>query len=146
MMHDLRGNDLPAWMDRVLTDDLPALHSLVSGMKRDLDAVTVGLSTSWSSGQVEGHVTRAKLLKRMGYGRASGRDRQASPYAAGHLRADGGVGHGERIVLLLVCDGLPHTVVLTGSGPRTIEIVEQHRPAFHFPENGVQVDSWSGCG
>lgn len=40
MMHDLRGNDLPAWMDRVLTDDLPALHSLVNGMKRDLDAVT----------------------------------------------------------------------------------------------------------
>ncbi len=45
MMHDLRGNDLPAWMDRVLTDDLPALHSLVNGMKRDLDAVTAGLST-----------------------------------------------------------------------------------------------------
>ncbi|MCT9111591.1 hypothetical protein ACFWD7_56235 [Streptomyces mirabilis] len=41
---------------------------------------------------------------------------------------------------LLVCDGLPHTVVLTGSGPRTIEIVNQHRPAFHFPQNGVQVD------
>ncbi|WP_280923698.1 ISL3 family transposase [Streptomyces roseochromogenus] len=71
MMRDLRGDDLPAWMDRVLADDLPALHSLVNGMKRDLDAVTVGLSTPWSSGQVEGHVTRAKLLKRMGFGRAN---------------------------------------------------------------------------
>ncbi|MET7355129.1 transposase [Streptomyces mirabilis] len=145
MMHDLRGNDLPAWMDRVLTDDLPALHSLVSGMKRDLDAVTVGLSTPWSSGQVEGHVTRAKLLKRMGYGRASGRDRQASPYAAGLLRADGGGGHGERIVLA----GLRWPAAHRSPDwlwPRTIEIVEQHRPAFHFPENGVQVDSWSGCG
>lgn len=71
MMRDLRGDDLPTWMDRVLTDDLPALHSLVNGMKRDLDAVTAGLSTPWSSGQVEGHVTRAKLLKRMGYGRAN---------------------------------------------------------------------------
>lgn len=58
-------------MDRVLADDLPALHSLVNGMKRDLDAVTAGLSTPWSSGQVEGHVTRAKLLKRMGFGRAN---------------------------------------------------------------------------
>lgn len=71
MMRDLRGEELPPWMDRVLADDLPALHSLVNGMKRDLDAVTAGLSTPWSSGQVEGHVTRAKLLKRTGYGRAN---------------------------------------------------------------------------
>jgi hypothetical protein len=71
MVRDLRGEELPAWMDRVLADDLPALHSLVNGMKRDLDAVTAGLSTPWSSGQVEGHVTRAKLLKRMGFGRAN---------------------------------------------------------------------------
>ncbi|WP_406446862.1 transposase [Streptomyces sp. NBC_01613] len=61
----------PQWMDRVFADDLPALLSLVNGMKRDLDAVTAGLSTPWSSGQVEGHVTRAKLLKRMGFGRAN---------------------------------------------------------------------------
>jgi hypothetical protein len=47
---------------------------------------------------------------------------------------------------LPVCDGPPHTVALTGYGPWTIEIVKQHRPAFHFPQNGVQVDSWSGCG
>lgn len=59
----------PRALDRVLADDLPALHSLVNGMKRDLDAVTAGLSTPGSSGQVEGHVNRAKLLKRMGFGR-----------------------------------------------------------------------------
>nr|QIY68755.1 transposase [Streptomyces sp. RLB1-33] len=58
-------------MDRFLADDLPALHSLVNGMKRDLDAVTAGLSTHWSSGQVEGQVTRIKLIKRQGYGRAN---------------------------------------------------------------------------
>ncbi|MFJ5535386.1 transposase [Streptomyces sp. NPDC093261] len=71
MMRDLRGEELPAWMDRVLSDDLPALHSLVNGMNRNLDAVTAGLSAPWSSGQVEGQVTRVKLLKRMGYGRAN---------------------------------------------------------------------------
>ncbi|MFG2369835.1 ISL3 family transposase [Streptomyces mirabilis] len=71
MMRNLRGEELPAWMDRVLADDLPALHSLVNGMKRDLDAVTAGLSTHWSSGQVEGQVTRIKLIKRKGYGRAN---------------------------------------------------------------------------
>lgn len=56
---------------RVLADDLPALHSLVSGLRRDFDAVTAGLSMPWSSGQVEGHVTRVKLIKRMAYGRAN---------------------------------------------------------------------------
>ncbi|WP_353961836.1 transposase [Streptomyces virginiae] len=71
MLHHLHGDQLPGWMERVLADDLPALHSLVSGLRRDLDAVTAGLSTPWSSGQVEGHVTRVKLIKRMAYGRAN---------------------------------------------------------------------------
>ncbi|MER6198127.1 transposase [Streptomyces sp. NPDC001586] len=71
MMRDLRGELLPSWMERVLADDLPALHSLVNGLRRDHDAVTAALTTSWSSGQVEGHVTRVKLLKRMGFGRAN---------------------------------------------------------------------------
>ncbi|MFI9781851.1 ISL3 family transposase [Streptomyces sp. NPDC051956] len=68
---DLRGDQLPAWMDRVTQDELPALHSLVNGLHRDLDAITAALSSPWSSGQVEGHVTRVKLLKRMGFGRAN---------------------------------------------------------------------------
>ncbi|MGW3108454.1 ISL3 family transposase [Streptomyces sp. NPDC001100] len=71
MMRDLLGDQLPAWMERVLADDLPALHSLINGLSRDIDAVTAGLSTPWSSGQVEGQVTRTKLLKRQGYGRAN---------------------------------------------------------------------------
>ncbi|MFH8837272.1 ISL3 family transposase [Streptomyces sp. NPDC017868] len=71
MMRDLRGELLPSWMERVLADDLPALHSLVNGLRRDHDAVTAALTTSWSSGQVEGQVTRVKLLKRMGFGRAN---------------------------------------------------------------------------
>ncbi len=71
MMCDHRSNLLAAWLDRVLADDLPVLHSLVNGLRRDIDAVTAAFSTSWSSGQVEGHVTRVKLLKRMGFGRAN---------------------------------------------------------------------------
>ncbi|MBV1941003.1 transposase [Streptomyces sp. BV286] len=71
MMRDHRSDLLPGWLDRVLTDDLPALHSLVNGLRRDIGAVTAAFSTSWSSGQVEGHVTRVKLIKRKGYGRAN---------------------------------------------------------------------------
>jgi hypothetical protein len=73
MLHARRGDLLPDWMDSVLADDLPALQSLVTGLRRDQDAVVAGLSSSWSSGQVEGQVTRIKLLKRKGYGRANPR-------------------------------------------------------------------------
>ena len=67
MMRDHRSDLLPAWLDRILADDLPTLNSLVNGLRRDIDAVTAAFSTSWSSGQVEGHVTRViKLLKRKG--------------------------------------------------------------------------------
>lgn len=71
MMRDLQGDKLTGWMERVAADHLPALHSLVNGLSRDIDAVTAGLSTSWSSGQVEGQVARTKLVKRQGYGRAN---------------------------------------------------------------------------
>jgi transposase len=71
MMRDLRGDRLDDWMRRVQNDDLPALHSFVTGIKRDHDAVLNGLTMSWNSGPVEGAVTRIKLIKRMGYGRAN---------------------------------------------------------------------------
>jgi transposase len=70
MMRELRGDQLEEWMRRVEADDLPALHSFLTGIKRDQDAVVAGLTLSWSSGAVEGAVTRIKLLKRIGYGRA----------------------------------------------------------------------------
>jgi len=49
----------------------PALKSFVTGLRADQDAVTNGLSLRWSSGAVEGHVNRIKMLKRQMYGRAS---------------------------------------------------------------------------
>jgi transposase len=53
------------------TEPLPALHSLITGLRRDLDAVTAGLTLPWSSGPVEGNVNRIKTIKRQMYGRAS---------------------------------------------------------------------------
>jgi hypothetical protein len=38
--------------------------------REDLAAVTAGLTLPWSNGPVEGQITRLKLLKRQGYGRA----------------------------------------------------------------------------
>ncbi|MFE9046488.1 ISL3 family transposase, partial [Streptomyces sp. NPDC007818] len=70
LMRERRGEDLEGWIDQVGTHDLPALQQFAGGLLRDWDAVVAGLSSTWSSGQVEGQVTRVKLLKRAGYGRA----------------------------------------------------------------------------
>ncbi|MFF9572902.1 transposase [Streptomyces sp. NPDC014685] len=69
-MQEHRGEDLPAWIAHIDQEALPHLSQFANGLRHDLDAVTAGLSSSWSSGQVEGQVTRVKLLKRAGYGRA----------------------------------------------------------------------------
>ena len=61
---------LEAWMAAVDADDQPALRSFVLGLRRDQDAVTAGLTLPWSSGAVEGHVNRIKMLKRQMFGRA----------------------------------------------------------------------------
>jgi transposase len=70
MLTDRQGERLPEWLDAVRQDDLPSLHTLATGIDRDLDAVIAGLSLPWSSGAVEGHVNRIKMLKRQMFGRA----------------------------------------------------------------------------
>jgi hypothetical protein len=71
MMGQLSGHNLRAWCAGVHADDLPALHSLADGFLRDEAAVTAGLTLHWSSGSVEGAVTRIKFLKRQCFGRAN---------------------------------------------------------------------------
>jgi transposase len=61
LMNKRRGDRLTDWISRVQADPLPALHSLITGLRRDLAAVTAGLSMPWSSGPVEGHVNRIIL-------------------------------------------------------------------------------------
>lgn len=45
--------------------------SFARSLRRDYEAVRATLSYEWSQGQVEGQITRLKLLKRQMYGRAS---------------------------------------------------------------------------
>ncbi|MET9879769.1 ISL3 family transposase [Actinacidiphila glaucinigra] len=70
MLTQRQGEHLPARLDAVRQDDLPSLHTLAAGIDRDLDAVTAALTLPWSSGAVEGHVNRIKMLKRQMFGRA----------------------------------------------------------------------------
>jgi transposase len=46
------------------------LSSFAAGLRQDEAAVRAALTLPWSSGQIEGQVTRLKLVKRQGYGRA----------------------------------------------------------------------------
>nr|WP_257133072.1 transposase [Streptomyces sp. ms184] len=68
MLTERQGQRLPDWLDAVRQDDLPSLHTLAAGIDRD--AVIAGLTLPWSSGTVEGHVNRIKMLKRQMCGRA----------------------------------------------------------------------------
>jgi transposase len=70
MLTRLRGQELPGWISAVRADDLPGLGSFAAGLEADLDAVTCGLTTRWSSGVVEGRVNHIKMVKRQMFGRA----------------------------------------------------------------------------
>ena len=70
LMNKHRGDRLTDWMQAAEADNLPHLHSLITGLRRDLDAVTAGLNLTHSSGPVEGNVNRVKTIKRQMYGRA----------------------------------------------------------------------------
>jgi transposase len=66
-----RGRELEQWMTAAAASGEPALKSFVTGLRADQDTVTAGLTLRWSSGSVEGHVNRIKMLKRQMYGRAN---------------------------------------------------------------------------
>jgi transposase len=72
MMRRLTGvRDLPQWIHQVQADELPGLRAFANSIQRDIAAVTAGLSLPYSSGPVEGHVNRIKMIKRQMYGRAN---------------------------------------------------------------------------
>ena len=65
--------DLDQWLEDAAASELRPFVSLAHGIDLDRAAVVNGLTLPWSTGPVEGTVTRVKLLKRQGYGRASTR-------------------------------------------------------------------------
>jgi transposase len=71
MIQNLGGDQLPAWIDAVRADNLPALHSFATGLTHDQAAVTAGLTLPWNNGPTEGTVNRLKTVKRSMYGRAN---------------------------------------------------------------------------
>ena len=70
MIKERKVSCLEGWLKRAEHSGLAALKGLARGLRRDYAAVSAALSSSWSQGQVEGQITRLKLLKRQMYGRA----------------------------------------------------------------------------
>ena len=70
MLRTRTREHLDAWLDQVEKSHLPELQSFAAGVQKDKDAVRAGLTWWINNGVVEGHVTKLKLIKRQGYGRA----------------------------------------------------------------------------
>jgi hypothetical protein len=71
MLCNRHGHKLPAWADAAEGSAVRELRSFAAGLRKDWDAVTAGLTLPYSSGTVEGHVNRIKMIKRQMYGRAN---------------------------------------------------------------------------
>ncbi len=61
---------LEPWLERASTSALEAVRRFTSGLRDDYAAVKAGVTLPWSSGPVEGHINRLKMVKRHMFGRA----------------------------------------------------------------------------
>lgn len=59
------------WLERCARAAAAELQNFAFGMRREEDAIRAALSEPWSTGPVEGQITRLKSIKRQMYGRAS---------------------------------------------------------------------------
>jgi transposase len=70
MLCNRTGSKLPGWADQAEASSIRELRTFAAGLRKDWAAVTAGLTLPYSSGVVEGHVNRIKMIKRQMYGRA----------------------------------------------------------------------------
>jgi transposase len=66
----MQERDASAWRSWHSMACRSPLHSFARQLQRDEAAVLAALTLPWSTGQVEGHIHRLKLVKRQMYGRA----------------------------------------------------------------------------
>ena len=60
---------LVPWLKACNASPVGELRNFAAVLQRDAAAVKAALTLPWSSGPVEGHINRLKLIKRSGYGR-----------------------------------------------------------------------------
>ncbi len=70
LVRQRQPTQLDPWLKRATTSTLEALRRFATGLYEDYDAVKAGVTLPWSTGPVEGHINRLKMLKRQMFGRA----------------------------------------------------------------------------
>ena len=70
MVRDRDQTALDGWLETAEASAARELRAFAANLRRDLPAVAAALTHAWSSGPVEGQVTKIKLVKRSMYGRA----------------------------------------------------------------------------
>ena len=67
MIRSKAAADLDTWIEQAR---ISLVAPLATGVIRDVRAIRAAITEPWSNGQVEGQITRLKLVKRQMYGRA----------------------------------------------------------------------------
>jgi transposase len=62
--------ELDDWLQAAAACDVPAIVTFAAGLQREWAALLAALRLPWSTGPVAGQITRLKLVKRRGHGRA----------------------------------------------------------------------------
>jgi transposase len=70
IIRDRDGAGLQPWLDAAQEKGVPEVQRFAAGLVWEQDAVQAALEEPWSTGQVEGQITKLKLVKRSMYGRA----------------------------------------------------------------------------
>ncbi len=70
MVGERRADQLEAWLDQASASPLQELRRFALGLRAEYAAAQAALTEPWSTGQVEGQITKLKYLKHQMYGRA----------------------------------------------------------------------------
>ncbi len=71
LIRERKSEALLSWLERAKGGPYEELQRFAEALERELPAVQAARTSPWSTGQVEGQITRLKLLKRQMYGRAN---------------------------------------------------------------------------
>src|SRR5262249_57736194 len=64
LVRQRQPESLDPWLQRASTSTVEALRRFAAGLYEDYAAVKAGVTLPWSTGPVEGHINRLKMLKR----------------------------------------------------------------------------------
>lgn len=70
MLRQSNAEPLEAWLKTTAASGVPDLQTFATGLREESAALEAALRLPWSTGPVEGQITRLKLIKRQAYGRA----------------------------------------------------------------------------